>query len=128
MNPTMTLSKRDKQAIQTVTRYADVMREIPFEFTVHYWRVRFGKGGTTSHAQFDPHSDDLKVMEQYVATLAVFAFQRLARKYGSSCFSMIRRDVYIIRSDLKPSYSANLGELVIEHFDKPLRQFIEEAK
>jgi hypothetical protein len=120
------LSKRDKAAIQMVTRYSNVMRDKPYEFEIRHGRVHFGKSGTTSHARFDTIEEDPQAIQGYLTQLAVFAFQRLARIYGVQSRFMILNEVAVYGD--KQRYSLRLGELVLEHFDKPIYTIVAEAE
>jgi len=122
----MAISAKDKQKIQLVTRYADIMKSVPFEFCIRHGDILFYKRGITSRAWFKmPMDVDPQVVEVHTAMLAVFAFQRLARKYGTSAYSMINPEVMV--AHVGRSWTVNLGELVVEATGKTVREIIAEA-
>lgn len=107
------LSQRDKAAIQTVTRYSEVMADKPFEFLINQSNeVQFFKSGTTSRAWFRASVGDMQVTERYVASLASFALRRLARKHGLRGTTMIHPNVTVLRKH--GGYTLRLSELLAE--------------
>ena len=87
------LTRRDKQQVQTVTRYSSAQWAHRFTFTVvNGGRILMERPGTTSRAYFRPE-DPAKELE-FLAELIVFTLRRLHKKHGKDAPSLIDPHIF----------------------------------